>query len=88
MLNQALLHKIKAKHPEYTTEQIKMVIRGHLAKLNIMLVKGETFNITIPKLGRIHTHGNAVSRAKIIDRNYHRKNMKRIGNFTDKRLLF
>jgi hypothetical protein len=88
MLNAQLIHKLKDKHPKYTEEQIRCVIMRHVGAMNIMFSKSETFKITINKLGTIHTHGNAVSRAKIVDRKYHRKNMNKLSNFTDKALLF
>lgn len=88
MLNAQLLHKLKEKHPEYTEEQIRCVIMRHIGAMNIILSKSETFKLTINKLGTIHTHGNAVSEHKINDRKYHRKNMNKINNFTDKTLLF
>jgi hypothetical protein len=88
MLNAQLLHKLKNEHPEYTEEQIRCVIMRHIGAMNIMLCKSETFKMTINKLGTIHTHGNAVSRAKIVDRKYHKKNMFKINLFTDSALLF
>ena len=88
MLNAQLLHKLKDKHPEYTEEQIRCVIMRHIGTMNSMFSKAETFKITINKLGTIHTHGNAVSRAKIVDRKYHKKNMFKINIFKDSALLF
>lgn len=88
MLNAQLLHKLKEKHPEYTEEQIRLVIMWHIGRMNIMFSKAETFKLTINKLGTIHTHGNAVSEHKINDRKYHKKNMKKVNNFTDAALLF
>ena len=88
MLNAQLLHKLKEKHPEYTEEQIRLVIMRHIGAINIMLSSAETFKLTINKLGTIHTHGNAVSERKIAIRKYHRKNMNRISLYTDKALLF
>ena len=88
MLNAQLLHKLKEKHPEYTEEQIKCVVMRHIGAMNIMFSKAETFKLTINKLGIIHTHGNAVSEHKIKDRKYHKKNMRKVNNFSDTTLLF
>jgi len=88
MITKQLLYKLKAKHPEYTEDEIKSVISMHLRILAIKLSKSETFKLSINKLGIIHTHGNAISKHKILERNYHRKNMRKVNNFSDKTLLF
>lgn len=88
MLNTSLIRKIKAKHPEYSEDQIRLVIKSHLKILNSILVRAETFKVTINKFGTIHTHGNAIRKAKLVDRKYHKKNMRNVKNFSDKRLLF
>ncbi len=88
MITKQLLHKLKAKHPEYTEEEIKSVISMHLRILALKLAKSETFKLSINKLGTIHTHGNAVSKHKITYREYHRKNMRKVNDFSDKTLLF
>lgn len=88
MLNAQLLHKLKEKHPKYTEEQIKCVIMRTIGAMNIVFSKSETFKLTINKLGTIHTHGNAVSEHKIKYRKYHKKNMRKVNNFSDTTLLF
>jgi hypothetical protein len=88
MLTKQLLHKLKEKHPEYSEEEIRTVIMCNLNTITRTISKSETFKLVVPKLGTIHTHGNAVSEHKIKDRKYHRKNMKKVNNFTDKTLLF
>lgn len=88
MLNAQLLHKLKEKHPEYTEEQIRLIIMWHIGIMNRLFSKSETFKITINKLGTIHTHGNAISEHKINDRKYHRKNMRKVYDFSDRALLF
>lgn len=88
MITKQLLHKLKEKHPEYSEEEIKTVIMGNLNTITWTISKSETFKLVVPKLGTIHTHGNAVSEHKLNDRKYHKKNMSKVHNFSDKTLLF
>lgn len=88
MINQSLLRRIQKKHPNRSLEEIEMVIQGHLTQLNIKLSGCQTIDLTIVKLGRIHTHGNSKNKSRA-------KTMKRIIDFkqnkieySDKQLLF
>lgn len=88
MLNKALLHKIQAKHPEYTQEEIKVIIMKHLLVLNFKLGKSDALNLTIPRLGRIHIHGNAISDTRIKFNRRVNKFLIKKNAYSDKRLLF
>ena len=59
MINQPLLRRIQKKHPNRSLEEIEIIINVHLGQLNFKLSQCQVIDITISKLGRIHTHGNA-----------------------------
>lgn len=61
MITTDLLKRIQKKHPEYSKEQIKLILTQHLGLLNSKLSRSQTLDLTIPKLGRVHTHGNAIN---------------------------
>ncbi len=65
-----------------------MVIQGHINALNFKLCNCQTIDVTIVKLGRIHTHGNSKnkSRAKMVKRIIDFKQNKI--EYSDKQLLF
>lgn len=59
MINQSLLRRIQKKHPNRSLEEIEIIINVHLGQLNFKLCNCQVIDITVGKLGRIHTHGNA-----------------------------
>ena len=58
MVNAKLLRKIQEKHPEYSLPQIKFIINKHWHVFNLKLCKAQIIDITINKIGTIHTHKN------------------------------
>lgn len=88
MVNAKLLRKIQEKHPEYTLPQIKYIINKHWHIFNLKLCKAQIVDITINKIGTMHTHKNIIHIASENVLAQHRKiNHKRAIN-SDKNLLF
>lgn len=76
------------KNQRFTKEQINLVISSYMFHINIKLSRASSIDLNIPKLGRIHTHGNRKDIVTI-------RNIKRTikwttkrNKFTDKELLF
>jgi hypothetical protein len=82
------LDLVLKRNPSFTKEQIHTVIACYMLHINLKLSKVCVIDLNIPKLGRIHTHGNkkdAVAIRKV------KRSIKWTTNknkFTDKELLF
>jgi len=76
------------KNHKFTKEQINLVISSYMFHINIKLSKASAIDLNIPKLGRIHTHGN---RNDVVAIRNIKRTIKWTANknkFTDKELLF
>lgn len=75
-------------NPKFTKEQISYIIGRYLGSISIKISKSLTFNLNVPKFGRIHTHGNLVdkSQVKLLQKQYKSRQKKR--DMSDKNLLF
>ena len=76
------------KNQRFTKEQINLVISSYMFHINIKLSKASAIDLNIPKLGRIHTHGN---KRDIVAIRKVKRSIKWTANknkFTDKELLF
>lgn len=80
--------ELMAKHPNLTKEQIQLIISSFLTMINQKLGQNKVVDLTIPSLGRVHTHGRTkdVSKAKRFKsiNDWKNKNNK----FSDEALLF
>lgn len=88
MINQQLLRRIQKKNPDYSLDKISLVIDNYIANINKKIANCQTINLVVPKLGRIHTHGN--SKNKAMAKRIEKNNIKINENFkySDKQLLF
>ena len=82
------LDLVLKKNQRFTKEQINLVISSYMFHINIKLSRANSIDLNIPKLGRIHTHGNRKDIVTI-------RNIKRTikwttkkNKLTDKELLF
>ncbi len=82
-ITQSLLYK----NPKFTKHQIGLVIGAYLKSINKKL-HNHTFSLKVPKLGIIHTHGNAKNKTITKkNKNQYKKNKLKY-DFSDKKLLF
>ena len=88
MVNAKLLRKIQEKHPEYSIRQLKSVINYHWEIFNRKLSKAQTVDLTINKIGTIHTHRNVINIAKVNSKKGSGKKEKIKIRYSDKNLLF
>lgn len=88
MLNQKLLHKLKEKYPNRTNEELTLVVKTYFNSMNMIISSNTVFNLDIPKLGRIHTHGNAVNKTSQKQTRDNTKLVYKRNQFTDEQLLF
>lgn len=79
---------IQAKNPKYTEAQIQFVIRRMTGNINRKMRFNSTFNLTVPKMGKIHTHGNAKNKSRLRHYKYVKKRNKQIKDLSIKTLLF
>ncbi len=82
------LRILRAKYPEYTDQQIKLVVNTHLKVINQRISNNTTLNILVPSLGRIHTHGNAKNKSYVARLVRYKKWHHNKKDFSDKTLLF
>lgn len=88
MINKPLLRRIQKKNPEYSLDQIDAVLSKTWEIINKKTSNCQVLDLTIPKLGRIHTHGNTKNKAKIhIFKVIVKANRERY-KYDDKQLLF
>lgn len=88
MINKQLLLRIQKKNPEYSLDQIDAVLSKIWEIINKKTSNCQVLDLTIPKLGRIHTHGNTKNKAKIhIFKVIVKANRERY-KYDDKQLLF
>lgn len=57
------LKAIQARNPKYTEEQILFLVRRTIGNINRKIRFNSTFKLVVPKLGKIHTHGNAKNKS-------------------------
>ena len=88
MITKSLLLRIQKKNPDKSLKQIELVLRVHLNVLNSKLSISQKFNLTIPKLGKIHTHGNVKSLRVIGRRKTTNEYLAKEFLYSDKNLLF
>ncbi len=88
MLNAQLLHKLKEKHPKYTEEQIKFIIKSKYSKYIFKIKISKIFKVTIPLIGVFKTHGNKKSKFMEMKNINNQKYLKKIDKHTDEQLLF
>ena len=88
MVNAKLLRKIQKKHPEYSIHQLRRVINYHWEIFNRKLSKAQTVDLTINKIGTIHTHRNVINLSKLnsLQASYRIDKIKL--RYSDKNLLF
>lgn len=70
---------------------IKMIIQAHISPINRVLKRGQVFNLDIPHLGQIKTHGNKKKNItkgiKKYQKKYHKKRNKKT-DWTVEELLY
>jgi len=88
MITQDLLRRIQKKHPNRSLKEIEIVITQHLNVLNLKLSRTQVANYTIPKLGRIHTHGNVKNKSAKKVQKYSNKYLRERVKYNDTQLLF
>ena len=88
MLSKTLLKKIQEKNPKYSIKQIELVLMGHLGTINRKLINCQKINLNIPKLGRIHTHGNVKHKSTQHTYKLHKAWTDKKNLYSDEQLLF
>lgn len=85
--NKKISQSLLDKNPKYNKHQISLVIGAYLKSINKKM-QNPTCNLSVPKFGLIHTHGNAKN--PIIQERVNKQNKKAKikGDFSDERLLF
>ena len=83
-----ILKILLSKHPDLTKEHIKIIVNMHLRIINTRISNNTTFKLNVPKLGIIHTHGNAKNKAYKARLKRHKKWRNKKNDFSDKTLLF
>lgn len=79
---------LEAKYPRFTQHQLKVIVNYHLRSMERRMSNNTTFDMTVPKLGRIHTHGNAKNKAYQLRIKKFTKRINRLNKFSDSTLLF
>lgn len=82
------IRAIQLKNPTFSIDEIKRVVGNYLKTISNRISNNTTVNINVPKLGRIHTHGNAINssyKARLVR---HKKWRDNKADFSDKTLLF
>jgi len=79
---------LEKKHPHLTKQQISFIVKFHIGNIGNRVTRNTTFSITVPKLGRIHTHGNAKNKAYSLRIKKFTKRWRHLNKFTDTELLF
>lgn len=87
-MKSSTLRLLLSKHPDLTKDQIKIIVSQHLKVINSRISNNTTFNLKIPKFGRIHTHGNSKNKAYVARLKRHKKWRDNKNDFSDKTLLF
>ena len=82
------LRAIQQKNPDFTLDQIKLIVNRYLVTISKTLDRSLVFDIKVPKFGRIHTHGNAVDKMKKVAFKAQVKCHRRTADFSDNKLLF
>jgi hypothetical protein len=87
-MNLKKIDLVLKSNPGFTREQIQTIIGCYMLHINMKLSKVCVIDLNIPKLGRIHTHGNKkdaieAGKLKSIVKWTNKRN-----KFTDKELLF
>lgn len=82
------LKAIQVKNPKYTEEQIQFLIRRMTGAINRKIRFNSTFNLTVPKLGKIHTHGNAKNKSGVKHNEKIKKRQQLQRDFSINVLLF
>lgn len=88
MVNAKLLRKIQEKHPEYSIKQIKSIINYHWQIFNLKLSKAQVVDLTVNKIGTIHTNRNIIQISKVTRNKDSSIISKRKLKYSDKNLLF
>lgn len=79
---------LEAKYPKFTPHQLRVIVKYHLRSMEKRMEKNTTFDLTVPKFGRIHTHGNAKNKAYQLKIKKFTKRFNRLFKFEDSSLLF
>ena len=88
MVNKELLKKIQLKHPEYSLDNIRIVINKHWKVFNLKLRTAQTIDLTINKLGTIHTNRNIIRKSKVKAMQWQIRKHKILALYCDRNLLF
>lgn len=77
-----------AKYPEFTRNELRMIVRTILRYKNGKLRTDNVVNFTIPYLGKVKSHGNKKPKKYLaVDRRKKRRKQHRL-ELTPKKLLF
>jgi len=87
-MNKNTLLRIQQKNPNYSLEQIETVINAHIGALNFKIAMCQKLSLTIPKVGRIHTHGNVKNKSDAKKSEYIKEYKAKEYRYSDKELLF
>lgn len=87
-MTKAQLKAIQVKNPKYTEKQILFLIRRYTGAASRKIRFNSTFDLTIPKLGKIHTHGNAKNKSADRHNQYLKKRQQLQRDFSITVLLF
>jgi len=82
------LKMLREKYPKFTPHQLKVIVNYHLRSMERRISNNTTFDMTVPKFGRIHTHGNAKNKAYELRIKKFTKRHRRLNKFSDNTLLF
>ena len=82
------LRKLMRMYPQYEEKEIRYIISTHIKTLSNRVYKNTTFNLLVPKLGRIHTHANSKNKAYVAVLAKHKIVRDAKNEFSDKVLLF
>lgn len=88
MVNNKLLRKIQEKHPEYSIHQIRSIISKHWQVFNLKMCKAQIVDLTINKLGTIHTNRNIIKISYVKALKKSNKASKLRIRYSDESLLF
>lgn len=82
------LDAIIAKNPKRNRAEIEFVIFSIIKAIDIRVSSTQKYNLVIPNLGKIHTHGNVVSKRARNSAKRCSIYFKKVNDFSTEMLLF